>query len=151
MGSFKNVDESMYLFSNCYSLTSVNLSNFNTSNYGNMNYMFSNCSQLTYLDLSNFNTSRVHYMNNMFYNCSSLKTLIINFDTSRVNAMYSMFGLCTSLTSLNISSFRTIRCNGFTGIFENDYGLDLYITEGTCKNLVKEIPKYVNIHYIPNK
>ena len=34
--------------------------------------MFSNCSSLTSLNLSNFNTNNVTYMDAMFYNCSSL-------------------------------------------------------------------------------
>ena len=35
--------------------------------------MFSNCSSLTNLDLSNFNTQNVTDMNDMFCDCGSLK------------------------------------------------------------------------------
>ena len=44
------------IFSYCSSLTSLNLSNFNTVN--NMSCMFSYCSSLTSLNLSNFNTHK---------------------------------------------------------------------------------------------
>ena len=42
-----------YMFYGCSSLTSLNLSNFNTNNVNNMNHMFSYCSSLTSLNLSN--------------------------------------------------------------------------------------------------
>ena len=40
--------------------------------FTNTSYMFSSCSNLTTLDLSNFNTSEVTDMRYMFYNCSNL-------------------------------------------------------------------------------
>ena len=49
---------------NCLSLTSLNLSNFNTNNVYNMSGMFNRCSSLISLDLSNFNTNNV---NNSYY------------------------------------------------------------------------------------
>ena len=42
------------MFSYCSSLTSLNLSNFNTNNVTNMSYMFNICSSLTTLNLYNF-------------------------------------------------------------------------------------------------
>ena len=39
-----------YMFSGCSSLTSLNLSNFNTNNVNNMSFMFSKCSSLTSLN-----------------------------------------------------------------------------------------------------
>ena len=54
---FKNKASNIsYMFSDCSSLTSLNLSNFNTNNVKDMSYMFSKCFSLTYLNLSNFNT-----------------------------------------------------------------------------------------------
>ena len=40
-----------------------------------MSYMFYNCSSLDSLNLSNFNTPNVTDMSYMFYNCSSLDSL----------------------------------------------------------------------------
>ena len=43
--------------------------------------MFYNCIQLTSLDLSNFQTSKVTAMENMFYGCSKLEYINMkNFD-----------------------------------------------------------------------
>ena len=50
------------LFENCYSLTSLDLSNFDTSNVSNMSYMFSGCKNLENLDINHFKTSNVEDM-----------------------------------------------------------------------------------------
>ena len=55
-----------YMFSYCSSLTSLNLSNFNTNNVKNMSAMFIGCSSLTSLNLSNFNTNNVKNMRGIF-------------------------------------------------------------------------------------
>lgn len=50
-----------------------------------MSFMFKDCSSLTSLDCSNWDTSNVTRMQEMFENCSSLKTLdLSNFDTSNL-------------------------------------------------------------------
>ena len=48
-----------HMFYNCASLTSLDVSNFNTSNVTNMSYMFQSCSKLTTLDLSSVTESSV--------------------------------------------------------------------------------------------
>ena len=40
-----------------------------------MNYMFRDCNSLTSLDLSGWNMSNVTYMNQMFDGCGSLETI----------------------------------------------------------------------------
>ena len=49
-----------FMFSDCSSLVSLDLSGFDTSNVREMNAMFSNCSSLVFLDLSGF-TLVPHY------------------------------------------------------------------------------------------
>ena len=41
------------MFSDCNSLSSIDLSNFNTQNVTNMRYMFDDCNSLIYKILSN--------------------------------------------------------------------------------------------------
>ena len=60
------------MFSGCWSLTNINLSNFNTNNVTNMSDMFRECSSLTNINLSNFNTNNVTNMWGMFYECKKL-------------------------------------------------------------------------------
>ena len=68
--------------------------------------MFNGCSSLTSLNLSNFNTSKVTYMNNMFNGCSSLTSLnLSNFDTSSVINIHDMFNGCVNLEYINLNNF----------------------------------------------
>ena len=60
----KLLNSSNYMFYGCNSLSSIDLSNFNTQNVTNMEYMFSRCNSLSSIDLSNFNTqyTNMEYM-----------------------------------------------------------------------------------------
>ena len=74
------------MFADCYSLASINLSNFNTSNVYDMSSMFDNCYSLTSINLSNFNTSNIYNMSSMFYGCNRLTFInILNFSNSRTS------------------------------------------------------------------
>ena len=112
------VTDMRYMFYNCSSLTSLDLSNFDTSNVTDMNSMFSNCNNLTSLDLSNFHTSNVTDMDTMFSWCSSLTSLdLSNFDTSNVTDMNTMFSTCNNLTSLDLSNFDTSNVTNMSYMF----------------------------------
>ena len=106
------------MFGNCTKITSLDLSEFNTSNVTDMNGMFYRCESLTSLDLSNFNTENVTDMQQMFYYCQNLISLdLSSFNTSKVTDMSYMFGNCESLTSLNLSSFDTNKVTYMDGMF----------------------------------
>ena len=97
-----------HMFYNCSSLTSLNLSNYNTNHIIDMSYMFANCTSLTSLNLSNFNTNNVKIMKFMFYKCTSLISInLSNFNNNNVIKMNNMFSCCSSLTSLNLTNFNT--------------------------------------------
>ncbi len=113
------------MFEGCSSLTSLDLSSFNTINVTNMSMMFSNCSSLTTLDLSSFNTSKVTDMSYMFDSCLSLTSLdISNFDFS------------------NIASIE----NTFEGVQDECYILVKNIETQTLIN--KAYPNLTNVHYV---
>ena len=97
------------MFSGNTSLTNITFGdNFNTSNVIDMSGMFSRSNGLTTLNLSMFDTSNVGNMGTMFWQCSSLKTLdLSNFDTSKLENTAHMFAGCSSLTTLNLSGFNT--------------------------------------------
>ena len=63
--------------------------------------MFSNCTSLTTLDLSGWDTSNVTDMNEMFNYCTSLTTIkgLENFNTSKVTKMIRTFNNCNKITS----------------------------------------------------
>jgi surface protein len=90
------------MFEAVTSLTTLDLSSFDTSNVTDMGSMFSGCALFTTLDLSSFDTSKVTDMNGMFQHCNSLTTLdLSSFNTSNVTDMDGMFNDCDSLTDLN--------------------------------------------------
>ena len=93
---------SMFYGSNA---TSIDLSNFDTSNVTNMTYMFSN-SKATTLDLSSFDTSNVTNMSGMFINAQTTTLDLSSFDTSNVTNMSNMFD-GSQATSIDLSSFDT--------------------------------------------
>ncbi len=106
------------MFSHMHGLTSLDLSNFDTSNVRSMSDMFSHMSRLTSLDLSNFDTSNVIGMSSMFSNMSSLTSLnLSNFDTSQVVDMSNMFSDMSRLTSLDLSNFDTSNVTNMGGMF----------------------------------
>ena len=120
VSKFNGVTNMGYAFSNCGSLTSLDVSGFNTSNVTNMNSMFISCSSLTSLDVSHFNTSNVTDMYQLFSNCGSLKTLDLSgWNTENVTTLEYMFAFCSSLTSLDVSHFNTSSVTGMGGMFWN--------------------------------
>lgn len=87
--------------------------------------LFSGFTDMTSIDLSNLNTSQVINMSNMFYNCSSLSNLdVSNFDTKQVTDMNYMFANCTSLTTLDLTNFYMMSDLTIKYIFSGDISLD---------------------------
>ena len=120
-----NVTDMYRMFDCCYSLTSLDLSNWDTSKVTNMDHMFYYCSGLTSITFGgSFNTSKLAYMQNMFHNCSGLTSLdLSNWDTSNVINMSFTFSACTNLSSIT---------------FGNNFGEKVSIIEGIfgdCKKL----------------
>ena len=58
------------MFYGCNSLSSLDLSNFNTQNVTDMGYMFAGCNSLSSLNLSNFNTQNI--INMLIWNLCSV-------------------------------------------------------------------------------
>lgn len=88
-----NVTTMSGMFSYCYELQSISISNFSTSSVTDMDFMFYYCQKLQSLVLSSFNTSNVTNMRGMFAFCNQLKSLSFgnNFNTANVIDMGYMF------------------------------------------------------------
>ena len=97
---------SMYaMFYECSSLTSLDVSSFNTQNVTDMSGFISCCTQLESIDVNHFNTENVTSMNNMFSGCESLTELdLTNFNTTKVEDMGWMFCGCNSLSTISVGS-----------------------------------------------
>ena len=92
------------MFDYCDKLTSIDLSNFDTSKVENMYAMFSDCHSLTELDLSSFDTSKVINMSYMFDNCPRLTTIKGVIDMKSCEYCGNMFTNCPRLTGVKIKN-----------------------------------------------
>ena len=114
------------MFSDCFSLTELDLSNWNIMNVKDLSYIFHYCWSLTNLEISNWNTSNVAKMQGMFTGCSKLSNLnVSNWDTSNVTNLDTMFLGCESLTDLDVSDWDTNNVTHMVGVF------------WSCSNLLK--------------
>ena len=101
-----------YMFANCYSLQSLDLSSFNTAAVTSMVNMFSSCTSLQSLDLSSFNTAAATSMSNMFNGCTSLQSLdLSSFNTAAVTSMANMFNGCTFIRSISLPTLIAVTDN----------------------------------------
>ena len=135
------------MFLSCRSLTSLDLSGFDTSKVTTMEEMFAYCSGLTNLDVSGkFDTSEVTNMYQMFFSCGSLISLDVSgFDTSKVTNMYQMFNGCSSLTSLNVSGFDTSNVRTMEKMFA--YCTNLTSLDLSGKFNLSSVSTFSNIFY----
>ena len=120
------------MFVGCHSLISVNLSTFVTSNVDNFGNLFRDCQALKWVDISKLRTETVKYMDNMFNGCKSLTSVnLSNFDTSKMETMENMFKGCESLKIIDFPNLDVTKV-------KNNNGLDNAFLN--CKKL-----EYINI------
>ena len=113
--------------------TTLDVSNFDTSNVTNMRSMFSN-SQATTLDVSNFDTSNVTYMNIMFGNSQATTLDVSNFDTSNVTTMAQMFE-SSQATTLDVSNFDTSKVTSMGSMFQLSQATTLDVSNFDTSNV----------------
>lgn len=114
------------MFFDCDSLTSIDISNFNTGNVTDMHGMFSDCAYVTDFNFGNIDTGNVTDMCNMFEYCENLISLDLSmFGTSNVTNMHSMFSTCRSLEHVNLSNFDTRKVTIMNHMFYNCYVLSM--------------------------
>lgn len=95
---------SKMFFEDAASITTMDLSGWNTNKVTDMSSMFRGCSSLTSLDLSHFDTSNVTTMEFMFEDCESLTSLDLSgWDLSSIiDGMGWMFSSCNRLKTIRM-------------------------------------------------
>ncbi|WP_249686347.1 bacterial Ig-like domain-containing protein [Enterococcus casseliflavus] len=111
-----NVRDMYRMFINTHSLSSVDVSNFDTRQVQDMSEMFYGTG-IEALDLSSFDTSQVTNMNGMFFLSNLKQVNLANFDTSQVVDMGSMFSRA-NFTSIDVSSFETSQVTNMASMFD---------------------------------
>lgn len=127
------------MFLGCWSLRSVDLSCFNTSNVTFMSSMFGSTS-LEQLDISMFDTANVTSLAGMFANCEDLQSLdVSNFNTAKVESMSSMFANCYALSDINLSGMNTENVTDMNGLFYRCHNLKELDISGFDTKKVKDM------------
>ena len=128
-----NAINMLAMFRLCTSLTTLDLSSFDTTKVTSMSMMFAGDSEkmnIRNIDLSSFNTSNVNNMMAMFYQCSQLNNLDLNsFDTRNVTNMAMMFMGCKSLSCLDLTTFYTSNVAQSTWMIGKNVTCPIYIGE----------------------
>ena len=144
----ENVTNMSLMFSNCWELTTLDVSKFDTKNVTDMSHMFHRCFVLTTLDVSKFDTKNVTDMSGMFWGCAALTTLdVSNFDTQNVTNMSWMFSYDTALTTIYASDkFVTTACEKDDNMFAGCTNLVGAVTYDENK-VGKEMASYTNGYF----
>ena len=107
-----------FIFSNCFSLTSIKFSKKIKLVDSAVN-MFENCLLLKEIDLYNFDFELTKEMKNMFFGCNRLTSILFvsEIETFSVTNMESMFEGCNSLISLNLEKWITSSVTNIQSMF----------------------------------
>ena len=111
-----NVQDFNDMFYECY-IPTINMSGINTQSATNMQGMFAYTSKLTSLDISNFDTSNVTDFGGMFMSSNIPSLDVSRFNTSSATTMNGMFYNDENLTTIDVSSFNTSNVTDFGNMF----------------------------------
>jgi surface protein len=118
------------LFSGCSSVSSINMSNLDTSKVTDMEDMFYGCSKLASLNLTgHFSTAAAQNFNRMFSGCTVLQN--INFDgftTPSLKSASKMFENCSALEKIDMSKWDVSNVQDYTDIFKTIPGVSVIKT-----------------------
>ncbi|MBQ9465427.1 MAG: BspA family leucine-rich repeat surface protein [Muribaculaceae bacterium] len=137
---FSKVITTSGMFRGCYALEEITgVENFDMSSNTYVSYMFDECRSLKSLDLSAWDTSKCKGFEYTFYGCESLSSLdVSNWDFSSVDKGTSyygdfccMFTNCLSLGSLDLSTWDTGTVTDTKSMFSGCTGLQaIFIGDG---------------------
>ena len=103
------------MFENCENLVDLKLpKNFITSKVTDIRRMFKGCKSLTSLDLSGWDTSNIELMNNLFENCGIKIIDLSNWDFSKLTIRNQQFGWmfytakCETIILPNIKKYKNL-------------------------------------------
>ena len=92
---------------NAENITSIDLSNFDSSLITEINSLFKGCKSLENINFTNSNSSLVTNMSEVFSGCIELKVLNLSFlDTSSLNDIHNMFYECSNLKIIDLSGLK---------------------------------------------
>lgn len=107
-------------FYDCTHLTTLDVSSWDTSNVTDMSMMFTECRLLTSIDLKNWDVSNVKDMSAMFANALSLSSLDLSeWNVSSVTDVDNMFSSCERLSGINLANWDIRNLKGISAMFSS--------------------------------
>ena len=100
--SINDISNLFYRMTDLKTIKWGNLPNLLSENI-NASYMFANCESLETIDLSVLNVRYISGADNMFLTCKKLKNIVWNNIKIRSTSLYNMFYFCSSLETLDAS------------------------------------------------
>ncbi len=144
-----NTTDFRNIFRGCTKLETITgLNNLDVRKATDMTNMFYYCHSLTSIDISNWNTvnpdtltSGLEIVSGMFYRCINLENIKFgeNFNTANVTNFANIFGDCRKLKSLDLSMFETSNAEKMRGMFQNCYELESLNIENFTTSNVKDM------------
>ncbi len=114
------------LFDDSKNLVNIDLTNWDVSNVTNMSGMFDDCSNLKQIDFRGKNTSKVNKIDGMFYKCSSLENVYFNNCEFAENCnLGGCFSLCGNLKNVYFNDCKFKGNAVLGGCFQNCTKLEL--------------------------
>ena len=114
--------------------TTLDVSNFDTSKVTNMQWMFAWSEVSEIKGLNKFNTRNVTNMSYMFYNSPATTIDVSNFDTSKVTDMSYMFE-SSQATTLDVSNFNTSNVTNMDSMFSTSKATTLDLSNFDTSNV----------------
>ena len=107
------------MFKDCTNLETIeNIENLHTENVENFLYMFSNCRKLKNNNFNSFEMERATTIERIFYNCSNLNSIdLTDWNVKNIKGMYGAFQYCTALTNINLKTWRTKQLTNIGAMF----------------------------------
>ena len=142
------------LFRECYMLSNLDLSNFDTSSAETFCQMFKHCWRIpasVTAQTKSFNTSNVKDMSAMFMDYGNMAEGTVldisGWDTSNVTDMSEMFSGCSEISTINVSGINTSNVTDFCYMFSSCSGItSLDLSSFNIKNATSLYDVYPSSH-----
>ena len=125
-----NIDNTIHptnmcaMFGNCSSLTSIDMTKFDTTNTVNLGYLFNGCTSLsTIIGLENLNAKNVEVIYNAFTNTPIIDADLSKWGCKNISSIYGLFDGCKKLRSVNLTGWDIPNANSLKKLFYNCYEL----------------------------
>ncbi len=129
-----NVTNMYHMFRDCGATKIIGLEYLNTSNVTDMGMMFDR-SGFEILDLTGFDTRKVKNMSHMFFQNKALSLNISDLDTSNITEMYEFFYYSQATEIVGLEYLDTSNVTSMQGMFMNSSALSLDLSSFDTTNV----------------